>query len=204
MTEASGPSPVAPGDLLRGNRAWVRRRTETDSDYFQTLARGQSPTVFLVACADSRVSPELLTDAEPGQIFVHRNVANQLRPDDAGTMSALEFALLDLGVEHVVVCGHHGCGGVGAALSGKGSPAVREWVRPLGALADDRRDALRSLEDEERANRLAELNALRQLENVRQSEAFARAEDAGHAPALHAWILELGRGRIRPLDGPGD
>lgn len=200
MADPSGaPAPVGPEELLRANREWARRRETEDPDYFSTLARGQSPTVFFVGCSDSRVPPAVLTGAEPGQLFVHRNVANQLPPDDPGTMAALEFALLGLGVRHVVVCGHHGCGGVGAALSGDATPAVVEWVAPLRALADEQEELLDSLGDDARAERLSELNVLRQVEHVRQSEAFARSRELGRAPELHAWIVELERGRIRPL-----
>lgn len=187
--------------LLRDNRAWAEARTGDDPDFFRRLAEGQSPDVLWIGCADSRVPPSVVVDADPGELFVHRNVANVAPPDDDNAWSAIQYAVEALEVEHIVVCGHYGCGGVAAALDGGTSGALDRWIDDVRRTARRHREALDELDTRDaRWRRLCELNVRAQVERLRNHPILEAAEERGRAPAVHGWIYELAEGRLEDLD----
>jgi len=205
------PDPSSPPDpdqeirtLLEGNRKWVDAWTRDDPDTFPILARTHRPPFLLVGCCDARMPMDLITQASPGHLFLHRNVANQVRADDPAIAASLEFALGALGVRHLIVCGHTGCGGVTAALSGASSPAVDRWVEPVRGLAEASKESLDRVEAlPERADRLAELNVIRQLENALEFQSVRDALlDPRRILRLHGWMFRLDSGRIEALELP--
>lgn len=168
-----------PKRMLLENIAWARETAHADAEFFPRLAQGQSPKVLWIGCADSRVPAETVTNANPGDLFVHRNIANLFSPSDDNTMSVLEYAVRVLKVDHVIVCGHYGCGGVRASLLPQSSdlPHVNRRIAPLCALGERHRAELDTFADlDTRANRLAELNVLEQVRLLRQ-HAVVRERD---------------------------
>jgi carbonic anhydrase len=188
-----------PKRLLVANVAWAHETAIRDPDFFRELARGQKPHVLWIGCADSRVPAETITHCVPGDLFVHRNIANLFHPDDDNSVSVLEYAVRVLKVGHVIVCGHYGCGGVRAALlpPDPGLPHVNRRIAPLCALAQTHRHELERHEPERRRiDRLAELNV---LEQVRQLRTHPIVRDGAPAPLVHGWIFALDDGRIKVL-----
>jgi carbonic anhydrase len=189
--------------LLKKNRIWVEERLSEDPDYFTELAEGQRPPFLFFGCSDSRKCMNSMIGSEPGELFVHRNIANQVPLEDANVQAVLEFALLTLKVRHVVVAGHTGCGGVGGALAGLKEGAVGNWLTGLRELADQHQDELETLPDlPARANRLSEINVVAQLRNVLESPAYREARKRGHPPTVHGWMLDLSTGLIREMELP--
>ncbi|MBR8315478.1 carbonic anhydrase [Burkholderia dolosa] len=188
-----------PKSMLVANIAWARETRERTPDFFAALARGQNPRVLWIGCSDSRVPAETITHSVPGELFVHRNIANLFQPDDDNSASVLEYAVRVLKVDHVIVCGHYGCGGVRASLLPPPSdlPHVARRIAPLCALARRHRDALAGLDDTAAADRLAELNV---LEQVRQLRASPIVCDRERPPLVHGWIFSLADGRLKELD----
>jgi carbonic anhydrase len=187
-----------PKSMLVANIAWARETAERAPDFFDTLARGQNPRVLWIGCADSRVPAETITHSAPGDLFVHRNIANLFPPDDDNCASVLEYAVRVLKVDHVIVCGHYGCGGVRASLlpPSPALPHVNRRIAPLCALAARHRDALAPLPSDQAADRLAELNVLEQVRALRDS---AILRDSDPAPLVHGWIFSLADGRLKEL-----
>lgn len=192
-------------ELLANNRAWVRERRDEDPEYFRRLASGQDPPFLFIGCSDSRKPPETLTGTEPGELFIHRNIANQFREDDLNARAVLEFAVQVLEVEHVIVCGHHRCGGIDAALGGRAPAAVTQWIAPVREVADAESAELEALADESaRADRLAELNAIHQAGHILASPILEEAVRGGRYPRVHAWVFEMETGLLRELELPLD
>ena len=188
-----------PKRMLLENIAWAREAAHADAQFFPRLAQGQSPKVLWIGCSDSRVPAETVTNANPGDLFVHRNIANLFSPSDDNTMSVLEYAVRVLKVDHVIVCGHYGCGGVRASLLPLSSdlPHVNRRIAPLCALGDRHREELDTFgELDARANRLAELNV---LEQVRLLRGTAIVRDRDEPPLVHGWIFGLHDGHIKVL-----
>ncbi|KWF31284.1 carbonic anhydrase [Burkholderia pseudomultivorans] len=188
-----------PKSMLVANIAWARETHERTPGFFDALARGQNPRVLWIGCADSRVPAETITHCAPGELFVHRNIANLFHPDDDNAASVLEYAVRVLQVDHVIVCGHTGCGGVRASLLPPPSdlPHVARRIAPLCALARRHRDTLAGLDDTTAADRLAELNV---LEQVRLLRASPIVRDRERPPLVHGWIFSLADGRLVELD----
>lgn len=187
-----------PKSMLVANIAWARETRERSPGFFDALARGQNPRVLWIGCADSRVPAETITHCAPGDLFVHRNIANLFDPADDNGASVLEYAVRVLKVDHVIVCGHYGCGGVRASLlpPSPDLPHVNRRIAPLCALARRHRDALDGLPDAEDADRLAELNV---LEQVRLLRASPIVRDRERPPLVHGWIFSLADGRLEEL-----
>ena len=188
-------------ELLARNRAWAQRQQARDPDMFRRLARGQRPICLWIGCSDSRVAPETIVDVPPGTLFVHRNIANLVRPTDLNFLSVLEFALTALEVEDIVVCGHEGCGGIARALEGEPQQAVVDyWLQPVRELAA----ALPPGEDQAvRLRRLVELNVRDQLRHLAQLPPV-RAARRRRPLRLHGLVFEISTGRLRRLeDGDG-
>lgn len=188
-----------PKRMLVANIAWAREAALADAQFFPRLAQGQSPKVLWIGCADSRVPAETVTQCNPGDLFVHRNIANLFCPADDNTMSVLEYAVRVLKVDHIIVCGHYGCGGVRASLLPLSNelPHVNRRIAPLCALGERHRDELeRFSELDARTNRLAELNVLEQVRQLRETP-IVREREA--PPLVHGWIFGLHDGLIKEL-----
>lgn len=189
-----------PADLLAQNRAWSERVQKHSPQLFDDLARGQSPDVLWIGCADSRVPASQIVDCDPGELFVHRNVANVVNEWDSNGMSVLQYAVNALEVSHVIVCGHYGCGGVRAVLTDSTEGALRDWLRPLQHLVHQHADELEGLEDRECWDRCCELNVKAQVQNIADAEVVQRGWEEGQDLAIHGWIYRLEDGRIQDLD----
>lgn len=185
--------------MRAANAAWAGETRERTPDFFVALSRGQNPRVLWIGCSDSRVPAETITHSAPGELFVHRNIANLFHPDDDNAASVLEYAVRVLEVDHVIVCGHYGCGGVRASLlpPPRELPHVARRIAPLCALARRHRDTLGGLDDTAAADRLAELNV---LEQVRQLRASPIVRDRERPPLVHGWIFSLADGHLTELD----
>ena len=188
-----------PKRMLLENIAWARETAHADAQFFPRLAQGQSPKVLWIGCSDSRVPAETVTNSNPGDLFVHRNIANLFSPSDDNTMSVLEYAVRVLKVDHVIVCGHYGCGGVRASLLPLSSdlPHVNRRIAPLCALSERNREELETFAElDARANRLAEMNVLEQVRLLRQTSIVRDREEP---PLVHGWIFGLHDGHIKVL-----
>lgn len=190
-------------ELLENNRSWVDERLAEDGSYFRRLAEGQSPGFLLVGCSDSRKPLNVITRTEPGDLFIHRNVGNQVRPDDLGVQAVLDFAIGSLAVRHVIVCGHTRCGGVGAVLDGTARGSVRRWLSRLDELREAMKDELEAVDDPSaRADLLAARNVVAQAEVVAASPAYRSARAEGAAPSIHGWLFRVETGLLEELDLP--
>jgi carbonic anhydrase len=187
-------------ELFERNRHWSERLRNEDPESFSRLAGVQRPDYLWIGCSDSRVPPNQILDLPPGEVFVHRNVANVVSHADMNVLSVLEYAVGVLGVRHVIVCGHHGCGGVEAALApARPDMLVDNWLRHVRDVARWHRAALDSLEGPERSRRLAELNAVAQARNVCRTSIVQSAWASGRELNVHAWIYGLEDGLLRDL-----
>jgi len=192
-------------ELLANNRSWASTRLAEDPDFFTRLAKRQAPPILFFGCSDSRKCLNSMIGTGPGELFVHRNIGNQVPLDDPNVQAVLEFGILNLKVKHVVVGGHTNCGGVTAALERQTMGAVGTWLKPMRQLAASHDSELLAISDRfERADRLSEINVLAQAENVLISPAYREARARGCAPEIHGWFFDLGTGLIRELDLPLD
>ena len=187
--------------LKANNRAWAARMVSADADYFRRLERQQAPEYLWIGCSDSRVPATQIVDLDPGQIFVHRNVANLTPPQDANYLSVLQFAVDILRVKHILVVGHYGCGGVAAAVDGERRGLVDHWLHPIREVRDAHREALDAIPDPQaRLDRLCELSVMRQVRNVSTDVFVQDAWDRGQALQVHGWIYSLASGLITDLN----
>jgi carbonic anhydrase len=190
----------APDDLLRENVRWARERVATDPRYFDRLTHLQAPEFLWIGCSDSRVPANVITGLEPGEVFVHRNVANLVYPADLNCMSVLQFAVETLRVKHIIVCGHYGCGGVRAALDGSQKGLAEFWLAPVRDLFRQHKTELSSLATEEaRVDRVCELNVQMQVQSLCHSPIVMDAWDRRQPLTIHGWIYGLSDGRLRDL-----
>ena len=186
--------------LLANNAAWSARVRKATPDFFEKLARQQAPEFLWIGCSDSRVPAETITGCEPGELFVHRNVANLVVHTDLNLMSVLHFAVEQLHVEHVIVCGHYGCGGVRAALDGSRHGLVDNWLRHVVDVAEKHKDELAGIdEDGRRFERLCELNVVEQVVNVCQTTIVEDAWARGQELTVHGVVYALEDGLLRDL-----
>lgn len=189
-----------PADLLEANAAWARERVAADPDYFRRLVGLQAPEFFWIGCSDSRVPANVITGLEPGEVFVHRNVANLVYPADLNCMTALAFAVETLKVKHIIVCGHYGCGGVRAVLDGSQHGLAEHWLAPVHDLYRQHRDELSRLADDEaRVDRVCELNVIAQVKSLRESPIMKKAWQSENRPTVHGWIYRLSDGRLADI-----
>jgi carbonic anhydrase len=190
-----------PDDLLTANIRWSHERTAADPAYFQRLSELQAPEFLWIGCSDSRVPANVITGLDPGEVFVHRNVANIVYPADLNCMSVLQFAVEILQVRHIIVCGHYGCGGVHAAADGSQHGLIAHWLAPVRDLFHDHRQELGLLPTEKaRLDRVCELNVFKQVRSVCESPIVRSAWERRQALAVHGWIYGLDDGRLRNLD----
>ncbi len=196
-------------DLFAGNRAWAESVERAQPGFFEELARQQSPRFLWIGCSDSRVPANEIVGLRPGELFVHRNVANVVVHTDLNCLSVLQYAIDALKVEHVIVCGHYGCGGVQAAAAGAPLGLVDNWLRHVQDVADRHRDELAGLEaGAARNDRLCELNVVEQAVNVCRTSIVQDAWRRGQRLTVHAWLYRLQDGRLRfahfAAGGPAD
>ena len=187
-------------DLLANNRRWAAVRAGQDPDFFPRLSRQQAPEFLWIGCADSRVPANEIVGMDPGELFVHRNVANLVVPSDLNCLSVIQYAVEVLKVRHIVVCGHYGCGGVRAALEEAQLGLIDNWLRPIRQLSHVHRAQLNALQDlDARVDRLCELNVAAQARSVAGTTIVQNAWHRGHALAVHGWVYGLRDGLIRDL-----
>lgn len=187
-------------NLFENNRAWAARRLQEDPDFFSRLARQQSPEYLWIGCSDSRVPANQIIDLDPGEVFVHRNVANVVGHTDLNALSVIQFAVDVLKVKHVLIVGHYGCGGVAAALHNRSMGLIDNWLRNVQDVRDRNIVLLDSLTaDRDRQNRLCELNVMQQVVNVSSTTVMREAWARGQNVTLHGWCYSLEDGLVRDL-----
>jgi carbonic anhydrase len=188
-------------ELFANNVAWARRKTDADPLYFSRLVNIQRPEYLWIGCSDSRVPANEIVGLAPGEMFVHRNVANIVLTNDPNAMAVIEFAIEQLGVRHVIVTGHYRCGGVKAALERNATGYTKQWLAPLEQLALEQKAVLETLSTfDERWAKLCELNVIRQVETLRQSSVLETAWSHGRSVMLHGWIYDLADGLLKDLN----
>ncbi|MFZ8890045.1 MAG: carbonate dehydratase [Pseudomonadales bacterium] len=193
--------------LLLENKAWAQEMVERNPAYFERMAEGQSPEFLWIGCSDSRVPAEDITNSNPGEIFVHRNVANMVVNTDLNLLSVLEFAVNVLKVKHVIVCGHYSCGGVKAALTQQNIGLINKWLRNIKDNYRLHREELDAIEDyDARADRMVELNVQEQVMNLAKTSIIQAAWKREQRPLLHGWVYGLKDGILKQLAtmGPDD
>jgi carbonic anhydrase len=189
-----------PADLLTRNRTWAARAVADDADFFKRLVGQQTPHFLWLGCADSRVPANVITGLGHGEIFVHRNIANVLPHSDLNALTVLDYAVSVLKVEHVIVCGHYGCGGIAAALDGQSHGLLDNWLLQLKDVAAKHKDVLAALPDvSAREARLTELNAVEQALNVCYTSIVQKAWARGQLLTVRAWVYGLSDGILRDL-----
>jgi carbonic anhydrase len=189
-----------PQQLLEANARWSQGRVAADADYFRRLVALQAPEFLWIGCSDSRVPANVITGLEPGEVFVHRNVANLVYPADLNCMTVLQFAVETLQVKHIIVCGHYGCGGVRAVLEGGQEGLAEHWLAPVYELSRRHHDELSRLpNDESRIDRVCELNVIAQVRSLCDSPILKKAWRSSDGPAVHGWIYRLTDGRLSDL-----
>ena len=189
------------GDLLQNNIAWANGKTRADPDFFHRLARQQQPDYLWIGCSDSRVPANDIVGLDPGELFVHRNVANLAPAADANFLSVLQFAVEALKVKHIIVCGHYGCGGVAAAMSGERHGLIDHWLQPIRDVSDEMAEHLLRIRDNTaRMNALCEANVAAQVRSVSANPIVLDAWGRGQDLAIHGWIYAIGNGLVRDLD----
>lgn len=188
-------------DLIANNRLWARRKIAADPGFFKRLEGQQAPDYLWIGCSDSRVPANDIVGLDPGELFVHRNVANLAPPQDANYLSVLQFAVDVLKVKHILVVGHYGCGGVAAAVDGQRRGLVDHWLHPIREINHDHRAELDAIDGlERRLDRLTELNVMRQVHNVSSdvfvTDAWARGQDL----KVHGWVYSIANGLVTDLN----
>ena len=186
--------------LLEQNRAWAENIKASDPEFFQTLAKQQSPRYLWIGCSDSRVPATQLVGMAPGEMFVHRNVANLVVHTDFNCLSVMQFAVDVLKVEHIIVCGHHGCGGVKAAMDNLQLGLIDNWLRHVQDVVHEHEEELAKVDDaDQRLDRLCELNVVAQVLNVSRTTIVQSAWQRGQELVVHGWIYGLQDGLLRDL-----
>jgi carbonic anhydrase len=187
--------------LFENNRRWVAARTDGDPSYFARLSREQNPDYLYIGCSDSRVPANEIMGLEPGEVFVHRNIANVVANTDLNIGSVIEYAVGQLGVKHIIVCGHYHCGGIQAAMQPRDLGLLNPWlrnIRDVYRLHEDELDAISDLEL--RYDRLVELNVIEQCLNVIKTAVVQRAYLHHGAPIVHGWVFDMRTGHLRDLE----
>lgn len=187
--------------LLSDNKLWAERKTQAEPGFFEELSRLQTPEFLWIGCSDSRVPADQITQTQPGEIFVHRNIANMVVHTDVNLLSVLEYAVTHLKVKHVIVCGHYGCGGVKAAMNNHDFKQVLNmWLRNIKDVYRLHRDEIDSIADEDaRTDRLVELNVQEQVMHLAKTSIVQRAWKNEQRPDLHGWVYGLKDGIINPV-----
>jgi len=187
--------------LLDGNKAWVEQKLKEDPEFFTNLAKGQSPQVLWIGCSDSRVPANEITRTNPGEIFVHRNIANMVVHTDMNMLSVLDYAVNVLEVKHVIVCGHYGCGGVKAAMGSQQFGIIDNWLRNIKDVYRIHTKELDAIADDDaRFDRLVELNVMEQVLDLSKTSIIQNAWRSRKEPIVHGWVYSLHTGIIKDLN----
>jgi carbonic anhydrase len=188
-------------ELKANNRNWAARKVAADPGFFKRLEGQQAPEYLWIGCSDSRVPANEIVDLDPGELFVHRNVANLAPPQDANYLSVLQFAIDVIKVKHVLVVGHYGCGGVAAAVDGRRRGLVDHWLHPIREVCHDHRHELDGIADDRaRLDRLCELNVIRQVRNVASDVFVQDAQARGQPVSVHGWVYSIASGLVTDLN----
>ncbi|MBS3732729.1 MAG: carbonic anhydrase [Desulfobacterales bacterium] len=195
--------------LFEKNRKWAERIKRSDPDFFARLAKQQAPQYLWIGCSDSRVPANQIVDMPPGEVFVHRNIANLVVHTDVNCMSVIRYAVEVLKIKHIIVCGHYGCGGIKAALAGDGHGEIKDWLENVKRLGRRHRHKIDACRDEdEKHDLLCELNVIEQAVNVSRTPMVLQAWQSGRELAVHGWIYRIEDGILKDLDicitGPED
>ncbi len=186
--------------LLLENKAWVKERLADDPNYFRNLAQGQTPEFLWIGCSDSRVPANEITNSNPGQIFVHRNIANLVVHTDLNMLSVLEIAVEKLKVNHIIVCGHYNCGGVRSALSHQPQGLINKWLRNIKDVYRLHQKELDEIRDsQEQLDRLVEINVMEQVNNLAKTSIIQKAWKREKRPTLHGWVYSVHNGILKEL-----
>jgi carbonic anhydrase len=193
-------------DLLTNNRKWAAEKLKTDPSYFEELAKPQKPKFLFIGCSDSRIPLDSITESEPGELFVHRNIANQINLTDINLLSIIEYAVEILNIEHIIVIGHYKCGGVKAAVEGLNEEDIVEnWVSQISDLYHFHKKELESIGDTTKMyDRLSEMNVISQLKNLLRTPIIQRAFRNRRKLFFHGWIFDIYTGLIKDLPLPLD
>ncbi|MEN8125796.1 MAG: carbonate dehydratase [Bacteroidota bacterium] len=188
-------------DLLNNNEKWVKEKVSEKPDFFTELAKGQNPQLLWIGCADSRVPANQIVGTEPGEIFVHRNIANLVVHSDLNMLSVVEYAVNVLKVKHIIVCGHYGCGGVQAAMGDNSYGIIDNWLINIKDVYHNHESDLNKLEkEEERFDRLVDLNVYEQVQNLAKTTIVQNAWKNNQNLKIHGWVYELKTGKIKDLN----
>ena len=188
--------------LLENNKNWSESTKEADPDFFDRLAKRQKPEYLWIGCSDSRVPANQIVGLIPGDIFVHRNVANLVVHTDFNCLSVVQYAVDVLKVKHIIVCGHYGCGGIDAAIQNEPLGLIDNWLGHIKDIAYKHREELSTLNAHDKSARLCELNVMEQAANVRRSNIVKEAIKRGQDLTIHSWIYSLRNGRVKDLANP--
>ena len=187
--------------IFENNRKWVAEKTATDADFFEKLSSDQTPEYLYIGCSDSRVPANDITGLEPGELFVHRNIANMVISADLNVMSVINYAVRHLQVKQIVVCGHYNCGGVKAAMTPMDMGLLNPWLRSIRDVYRIHHDELIAIKDEkQRYDRLVELNVLEQCTNVIKTAAVQKSYVKNGFPIVHGWVFDMRTGLLKDLD----
>jgi carbonic anhydrase len=188
-------------EIFANNRKWLESKKRTDGEYFKKLASGQRPEFLFIGCSDSRVTAEEVMGAGPGDIFIHRNIANLVPNNDICSAAVVEYSIKHLRVKHIIVCGHYACGGVKAAMEAKDLGILNPWLRNIRDVYRLHMDELRAIADEEaRYDRLVELNIQEQCLNVIKMASFQKSFLETGEPEIHGWVFDVKTGRLIDLN----
>ncbi len=186
--------------LLLENKAWAREKMEDDDQYFERLAHLQTPEFLWIGCSDSRVPANEITGTKPGEIFVHRNIANMVVNTDLNLLSVLQYAVEVLKVKHIIVCGHYGCGGVKAAMTNHHYGIINKWLRNIKDVYRFHREEVDEIKNEDaRLNRMVELNVQEQVMNLAKTSIVQKSWKNAQLPHIHGWVYDLHDGIIKPV-----
>lgn len=187
--------------LLENNKQWVEKKLAQDSEFFARLSKGQTPPVLWIGCADSRVPANEIIGAEPGEVFVHRNIANMVVHTDMNMLSVLDYAVNVLKVKHVIVCGHYGCGGVKAAMGNQHIGLIDNWIRHIKNVYRFHAKELNAIEDEtQRFDRFVELNVFEQVQDLAKTSIIQNAWEKDQEVSIHGWVYGVHNGLIKDLE----
>ena len=187
--------------ILDNNKEWVEQQLAVDENYFEDLSKGQNPPLLWIGCSDSRVPANEIIGAKPGEVFVHRNIANLVVHTDINMLSVLDYAVNALKVKHVIVCGHYGCGGVKAAMGNQSIGIIDNWIRNIKDVYRVNKEELNEIEDEDKKfNRMVELNVVEQVFNLAKTSIVQNAWDIGQELHLHGWVYGLNSGYVTDLN----
>ena len=186
--------------LMLSNRAWAKEKLDVDNDYFINLAKDQQPDYLWIGCSDSRVPANEIIGAQPGELFVHRNIANLVVHTDLNLLSVLEYAVTHLGVKHIIVCGHTGCGGVKASMTKTNFDLLNKWLRYLKDIYFHHRAEIDAIENEiDRVNKLVEINVVEQVNNLVKTSVVQKAWNHRQGPKIHGWVYDMQTGLLNSV-----